>query len=141
MHQNSLPAVNTFVYNADIFKLVTATRSHEVMYKTRLGDVFGPVRSVGRCRAVLCLMAIDVAFINSHRAQPGIHKVIYQRSLRTLGCRSCLLHGFLDTHLLIHSWCDIARNRVGIRHRYCKMKMKMSTTLASRVGCCKMGTN
>ena len=26
----------------------------------------------------------------------------------------CLLHGFLDTHLLIHSWCDIARNpRVG----------------------------
>jgi len=24
-----------------------------------------------------------------------------------------LLHGFLDTHLLIHSWCDIARNRVG----------------------------
>ena len=25
----------------------------------------------------------------------------------------CLLHGFLDTHLLIHSWFDIARNRVG----------------------------
>ena len=25
----------------------------------------------------------------------------------------CLLHGFLDAHLLIHSWCDIARNRVG----------------------------
>ena len=25
----------------------------------------------------------------------------------------CLLHGFLDTHLLIHSWCDIAWNRVG----------------------------
>jgi len=25
----------------------------------------------------------------------------------------CLLHGFLDTHLIIHSWCDIARNRVG----------------------------
>ena len=25
----------------------------------------------------------------------------------------CLLHGFLDTHLLIHSWCNIARNRVG----------------------------
>jgi len=25
------------------------------------------------------------------------------------------MHGFLDTHLLIHSWCDIARNR--------KMKM------------------
>jgi len=24
-----------------------------------------------------------------------------------------LLHGFLDTHLLTHSWCDIARNRVG----------------------------
>ena len=24
-----------------------------------------------------------------------------------------MLHGFLDTHLLIHSWCDIARNRVG----------------------------
>ena len=24
-----------------------------------------------------------------------------------------LLHGFLGTHLLIHSWCDIARNRVG----------------------------
>ena len=25
----------------------------------------------------------------------------------------CLLHGFLDTCLLIYSWCDIARNRVG----------------------------
>ena len=25
----------------------------------------------------------------------------------------CLLHGFLDARLLIHSWCDIARNRVG----------------------------
>ena len=24
-----------------------------------------------------------------------------------------MLHGFLDTHLLIHLWCDIARNRVG----------------------------
>jgi len=23
----------------------------------------------------------------------------------------CLLHGFLDTHLFIHSWCDIARDR------------------------------
>jgi len=25
----------------------------------------------------------------------------------------CLPHSFLNTHLLIHSWCDIARNRVG----------------------------
>ena len=25
----------------------------------------------------------------------------------------CLLHGFLDTHLLIHSWCDIPRNQFG----------------------------
>ena len=25
----------------------------------------------------------------------------------------CLLHGLLGTHLLIHSWCDSARNRVG----------------------------
>ena len=25
----------------------------------------------------------------------------------------CLLRGFLDTHLLIHSWCDIAQNQVG----------------------------
>ena len=25
----------------------------------------------------------------------------------------CLVHGFLDTHLLIHSWWKIARNRVG----------------------------
>jgi len=24
----------------------------------------------------------------------------------------CLMHGFLDTHLLIHSWCNIARNWV-----------------------------
>ena len=24
-----------------------------------------------------------------------------------------LMHGFLDTRLLIHSWCDIARIRVG----------------------------
>ena len=24
-----------------------------------------------------------------------------------------LLHGLFNTHLLIHSWCDIARNRVG----------------------------
>jgi len=29
------------------------------------------------------------------------------------GTVHCLLHGFLDTHLLIHSWFDIARNRVG----------------------------
>jgi len=25
----------------------------------------------------------------------------------------CLLHGLVDTDPLIHSWCDIARNRVG----------------------------
>ena len=36
----------------------------------------------------------------------------------------CSLHGFLDTHLLIHSWCDIARNRrvgavIGRRRWFC----------------------
>ena len=36
----------------------------------------------------------------------------------------CLLHGFLYTHLLIQSWCDIARNWVATvieRWRWCFM--------------------
>jgi len=35
----------------------------------------------------------------------------------------CLLHGFLDTHLLIHSWRDIAWNRVGTIIRRCKINV------------------
>ena len=42
----------------------------------------------------------------------------------------CLLHGFLDTHLLIRSWCDIACSESS-RRRYRKMRWRCCRTRCS----------
>ena len=72
------------------------------------------------CHLKLCFTVSYVLFSSS-----ALHCFILSETEITV---HCLLHGFLDTHLLIHSWCDIARNRVGDvtgRWRRTIVKMKI----------------
>ena len=72
------------------------------------------------CHLKLCFTVSYVLFSSS-----ALHCFFLSETEITV---HCLLHGFLDTHLLIHSWCDIARNRVGDvtgRWRRTIVKMKI----------------